>query len=321
MKNQSTEPTPKQKRFGLAGSFCWYCLSLLPIRLRWAVGSAIGTVLYWLVKSRRKVVLRNFELCFPEKPLAERKRLALGTFRNAGRGLLSWGFALFASQRRIDREVHWQGRDTLQGFCNLRRPVILLCPHFVSPMLTLRTIGAVTAVVSMYRPPRNPVFDMGYHCALTGIQSPYQWINRIYRKRGGHDVRMVSSLGNMRPFYQALQQATPFFYLPDQNANRPAHATFAPFFGVPAATFTSLTRFAKFADARIMLCHTVMSESPMRYEMHTELLPDGFISGDPQADAERLNQLIESLVRQAPDQYFWMHRRFGTRPQGEPPIY
>ena len=321
MAHRPTEPTLKQKIYALSGSLVWYCASLLPLRVRWLLGDALGTALYWLVAARRKVVKRNIELCFPEKPNSEQKRLARAVFRNAGRGILGWGFALFANPRRIQQEVRWLGRDSFQAFVKLKRPVILLCPHFVSPMLTLRTIGAVTPVVSMYRPPRNPLIDMGYHSALTGIESNNHLINRIYRKRGSHEIDMISSHGNMRPFYKALQRATPFFYLPDQNANKPNHATFAPFFGVPAATFTSLTRFAKFSNARIMLCHTVMSEKHRRYEMRTELLPEDFISGDPHADAVRLNQMLESLVRETPDQYFWLHKRFAGRPAGEPPIY
>ncbi len=321
MANHPTEPTPRHQAFGLIGSLFWYCTSMLPVNLRWTVGSALGAALYFVVHTRRRVVLRNFELCFPDKSTTERKQLARQTFRNAGRGILSWGFALFASQQRINKEVDWHGRDTFQALINLNRPVILLCPHFVTPMLTLRAIGALTPVVTMYRPPRNPLFDQGYHCALTGIESQNRWINRIYRKRGGHKIRMVPSRGNMRPFYKALVQGTPFFYLPDQNANDPAHATFAPFFGVPASTYTSLTRFAEFRDARIILCNTIMSNNRKHYEMRTELLPEDFISGDPQSDAERLNQLIESLVRESPDQYFWLHKRFGTRPPQEPSVY
>ncbi len=315
------EPTLKQKVFGLTGSFAWFGLSLLPLRLRWAVGSAIGAALYCTVGSRRRIVRRNLELCFPEKTVRQRKKLAMQTFQNAGRGFLSWGFALFAGQQRIEQEVDWQGRETFAAFVKRRQPVILLCPHFCAPMLTLRIIGTTTPAVSMYRPPRNPLFDAGYHCALTGIESGVGWLDRIYRKRSNHHIRMIPSRGSMRPFYKALDSGTPFFYLPDQNANRPAHATFAPFFGVPAATYTTLTRFARFRNARIILCHTVISEERRRYEMRTEFLPEDFISGDLQADAHRLNQLIESLVRQAPDQYFWLHRRFAARPQGEPPLY
>lgn len=321
MQHPPTEPTLKQRVFGLSGSLVWFCGSLLPVRAQWILGDAVGIVLYCLVRSRRKVVERNLELCFPEKSEVDRKHMARQTFRNSGRGLLSWGFALFASQRRVEKEVRWRGRDTFEAFIKLGRPVILLCPHFVTPMLTLRLIGNRTQVVSMYRPPRNPVFDMGYHCALTGIESNISWINRIYRKRGSHNIRMVSSRGEMRSIYKALDKAIPFFYLPDQNANKIQHATFAPFFGVAASTFTSLTRFAQFRNARIILCHTTMSSSRRRYEMHTELLPEDFISGDAQTDSERLNQSVERLVRQAPDQYFWIHKRFKTRPQGEPPIY
>ena len=156
---------------------------------------------------------------------------------------------------------------------------------------------------------------------MTGIESNYSWINRIYRKRTDHSVRFLSSRKNMRPFFRAMDKATPFFYLPDQNANKPSHATFAPLFGVAASTFTSLTRFAQYRNARVMVCHTVISADHKRYEMQTELLAEDFISGDQQQDAERLNQLIEKLILKTPDQYFWMHRRFATRPEGEPPLY
>ena len=316
-----TEPSLKHKAFGFVGSIFWISMSLLPLPIRWTVGSAIGSILYLLVGSRRRVVHRNLELCFPEKSKAERTQLAKQTFRNAGRGVFSWGFGLFASQRRIDREVEWKGRDSFQSFIKLKRPVILLCPHFTAPMLTYRTVGSVTPAVSIYRRPRNPIFDMGYHCALTGVESPFPWLNKIYQRRGNHYLRMIPSRGSMSPFYKALKSGTPFFYLPDQNGNRPPHITFAPFFGVSASTFTTLTRFSKFADARIFLCHTLMSDTRKCYEMRTELLPENFISGDSQADAERLNQLVESLVRENPDQYFWLHKRFSTRPEGEPSIY
>ncbi len=321
MATHRTEPTLSQQAFGLIGSGIWLGTSLLPLPLRWAVGSTLGWLLYYTMRARRRVVIRNLELCFPQKNAAQHKQLAMQTFRNTGKGFLTWGFAFFARQRRIDQEVKWQGKDTFQTFIQLRRPVILLCPHFCTLILTLRTLGAQVPIVSMYRPPRNPIMDMGFHCALTGIESNFNWLNWIYRRRGSHHIRMIPSRGNMRPFYQALESGTPFFYLPDQNANRPAHATFVPFFGVQASTYTSLTRFAQFRNARIILCHMVMSDQNKSYELQTELLPEDFISGDLRTDAEKLNQLIESLVRQNPDQYFWAHKRFATRPEGDAPIY
>ena len=321
MANPPTDITRKQKFFGLVGSVFWLVAGLSPQRIRGWLGDAIGLVLYATARSRRKIVARNLELCFPEQTAVARMKTTRKIFRNAGCGFLSWGFALFASEQRITQVVDWHGKETFEKFLKLKRPVILLCPHLVSPMLTLRMVGTVSPVVSMYRQPRNSIFDMGYHCALTGIKTNIKWLNRIYRQRGTHDIKMVPSQGSMRPFFRAMTNGVPFFYLPDLNANKPLHSTFAPFFGVQASTFTSLTRFAQFRNARIVLCYSIMSTKRKGYEMHTESLPHDFITGDQQVDAERLNEVVEKIVRRTPEQYFWLHRRFATRPEGEPPIY
>ncbi|MDE0309799.1 MAG: lysophospholipid acyltransferase family protein [Acidiferrobacterales bacterium] len=321
MDRHYTEPHLKHKFFGLFGSIFWYCSSKLPGRLRWHLGGVLGSALFVLHKDRKSVVMRNLELCFPEVSADERNRTALETFRYAGRGILSWGFALFARQRRIHKEVEWHGRETLNTHLGTGEPLILLCPHFVTPMLTLRSIGELSPVVAMYEPPKNPIFDMGYHCALTGIQSSFGWLNFLYRKRGEHEIRMCSSKGSMRPFFDAMKNGIPFFFLPDQNAKNLKHMVFAPFFGVPAATYTSMSRFIRFRMPRVFLCFSVIKDGGSGYELHTELLPEDFFVGDETEDAQRLNATVEKLIRRAPEQYFWLHRRFKARPAGEPPIY
>ena len=321
MGRRYTEPKLQDHIFGLIGTLFWYSAGLLPSKWRWHLGGVLGSLLYLLNSNRRNVVKRNLELCFPEMSQIDRDHVAMQVFRFAGRGLLSWGFALFASDDRIKKEISWHGRETLETYLDSGKPVILLCPHLVSPMLTLRAIGELTPVVSMYEPPRNPIFDQGYHCALNGNQTKYGWVNRLYRKRGRHSIQMISSLGSMRPFYKALDKGTPFFLLPDQNAKRPAHRVFVPFFGVNAATYTSLTRFVRYRNARVFLCFSVMNADGSGHELHTEQLPEEFISGDLEEDARRLNATIEKLVRRAPEQYFWLHKRFKTRPPGEPSIY
>ena len=225
-----TEPSLKHKAFGFVGSIFWISVSLLPLPIRWAVGSAIGSILYVLVGSRRRVVHRNLELCFPEKSKAERKQIARQTFRNAGRGVLSWGFGLFASQRRIDREVEWKGRDSFQSFIKLKRPVILLCPHFTAPMLTYRTIGSLTPAVSIYRRPRNPIFDMGYHCALTGVESPFPWLNKIYQRRGNHSLQDDSVAREHESFLQSPEVRYAVFLSTRSERQSSASHHVCPFF-------------------------------------------------------------------------------------------
>jgi len=321
MASRSTEPTVLQQCTGFAGSLLWYLSSLMPSRFRWVAGGTIGTILYYLHGERRRITQCNLELCFPEKSKSQCAQIALQSFQFAGRGVLSWGFAMFASDKRIRREVTWHGEETLNNYLKTKKSLILLCPHFVSPMLTLRSVGLLSPAVSMYKPPVNPIFDMGYHCALSGKKSKYRWLNWIYRKRSHNHIDMVSSSGKMLPFYRALKQGIPFFYLPDQNAKREAHRVFTPFFNVPAATYTSLTRFGQYTSARIFLCFSIMKPSAKGYELYTEQLAEDFITGDAEQDARRLNKTIETLVRRVPEQYFWLHRRFKTRPPGEPSVY
>ncbi len=321
MGRRSTKPSPKHQFFAFLASILWGACALMPQKPRWYVGSVLGKLLYWLAPKRREIVLRNLELCFPEQSEPARRQLASQVFRNAALGVLSWGLALFASDRRIEKEISWYGRETMEGFLETNQSVILLSPHFVAPLMLVRSIGLLTPLVAMYYPPVNPVIDMTYHCALEGRQSPYRWVNWMYAKRGKNSIQMRSSRGSMRPFYDALKHGLPFFYLPDQNAKIEAHTVFAPFFGIEAATYTALTRFAQYRNSRIILCYGLIRPDGKGFDLHTEMLPQNFVMGDVQKDAIRLNQMIENLVRRAPDQYFWLHRRFKTRPEGEAPIY
>ena len=321
MSRRSTKPDLDEHIIGFIGSLFWYPTSLLPPRIRWYIGGALGAVLYILASQRRKIVKRNLELCFPGQSRAQRNRTALETFRCAGRGLFSWGLGFFADTARIERELTWYGRETLEPYLQSRNPVILLCPHFVTPVLALRAIAELSPITCMYEAPVNPTFNLAYKRAMEGTKSPYGWLNRMYRNRATHPVKLVWSRASMRPVFEAMKKGEPFFYLPDQNAKREGHQVFAPFFGVQAATYSSLTRFVKYRNARIFLCFVIELQGGAGYEFHTRLLPQDFIRGNLEEDAARLNLEIENLVRRVPEQYFWLHRRFKTRPPGEPGIY
>ncbi len=294
---------------------------MLPPKIRWYIAIALGKFVFHLDRRQRKIVERNLELCYPEMPENDRKDLSSRAFRSAALGLFIWGFGLFASDKRLLREVSWHGRQTMEEFLKSNQPVVLLSPHFFSPLIVVRTMSLITPLVVMYKPPVNPIIDLAYHCAFEGRLTPYRWVNWLFKKRGKNVVKMRSSRGSMRPFFRALDQKIPFFYLPDQNPTSKSHTVFAPFFGVPAATYTSLTRFVQFRNARVFLCFGLFVKDGKGIEIHTELLPKNFITGDLEIDAIRLNKTIERLIRSAPEQYFWLYKRFKTRPEGEPPIY
>lgn len=312
--NKIKKPDLTQLITGFVGSVCWYCLSMLPGRLRWFSGCVIGSAMRQLSGHRRNVAKNNIELCFPELGDRQRSQLLRRSFMNAGAGTLSWGFALFASRERILNEVRWSGVEQLEELINAKQSIILVHPHFTTPMIAFRALTERFPVITIYKRPRNPVFDYGYKCAMENLGSPYRWLNRLYRHRSANTGAMIHNTSSMRPIYRALEAAVPFFYLPDQSAGGlRRRRVFAPFFGVSTSSYSAISKFAGFRNSRIMLCYCEQLPLGRGYEMHLKPLPEDFITGDSLEDVTRLNLEIENVVRQLPEQYFWMHQRFKHR--------
>ena len=123
----------------------------------------------------------------------------------------------------------------------------------------------------------------------------------------------------MRGLLRVIKQGIPFFYLPDQDAGR--RGLFVPFCGVAASTIPMLGRFAAMSGALVIPTFARYLPWGQGLELIFDPPLTPFPSGDPQADAARMNQVIEARIHTMPEQYFWVHRRFKTRPPGEPPIY
>ena len=299
---------------GFVGSLCWYCLSILPGRLRWFSGCMIGFAMRLLSKNRRNIAKNNIALCFPESSDRQRKQLLHRCFINAGAGTLSWGFALFASRQRILNEVRWLDAEQLEELINSNKSVILVHPHFVTPMIAFRALTERFPAITIYKRPRNPIFQYGYKRAMENYSSPYRWLNRLYRQRSANSGIMINATDSMRPIFRALENAVPFFYLPDQSAGRlKRRRVFAPFFGVPTSSYSAISKFAGFRNSHIFLCYCVQLPLGRGFEMHLKSLPENFITGDSLEDVTRLNLEIENVVRQFPEQYFWLHQRFKHR--------
>ncbi len=321
MSRYRTEPNLVQLAGGILGTLIWRFASTLPARFRWTLGRTLGFVIYLFAKSRRKVVRRNLELCFPNQSQQYRDSLAVECFRQAGCGILSWGFGLFANPEKIHQQVQWTGRETLDELISNKVSVIVLCPHFVSAMVALRALVEFTPAVAMYDAPMNPVFNLGYKIAMEGYQSKFKSLNWLYRHQAANPVTMLHFRHNPRPILKALDQAIPFFYLPDQNAKIKAQQVFAPFFGIQAATYGSLSKLARYRNSRIVMCCPLLLPKQRGFELHIALLPSDFLTGDVEQDAAKMNDAIEQLVKDVPEQYFWLHRRFKIRPEGEPDLY
>lgn len=287
----------------LAVGLLWL-LHWLPLPVLAVLGRFVGRVLYRLARSRRRIALRNLELCFPEMPVPEREALAKEHFQWLARSLLERSLLWYASEERLRRLIHVEG-DV--GFADRsERPVMFLVPHFMA----LDVVGVAEQlhvqrmVASIYQTQSDKVFDA---------------VVRRGRMRFGR-AELFSRKESAKPLMRCIKQGHAFFNLPDMDFGR-KDSTFIPFFGVPASTLLAPSRMAR---ALGMVVQPIIGE----------ILPGGqgyrvrflepwqhFPTEDAEADALAMNQWIESEIRRNPAQYLWVHKRFKTRPLGEPSLY
>ncbi len=285
----------------LALGLMWL-LRLLPQAVLAALGNAFGMLLYALAHERRRVCRINLERCLPQMAAPLRRSLARRHFRAIGRSLLERGILWWSARRRIERLVQVRDFEHLAS-AHAAGPVILLVPHFVGLDAGFSRLSCVQDLAWVYSRQKSAVMN---NALLAG------------RMRFGYQ-RSFSRQEGIRPALAALIGGLPLYYLPDMDFGG-RDAVFVDFFGVPAATITGLARLARLAKARVVPCVTRMLAGG-GYELRFYPAWDNFPGTDVRADARRMNAFIEERVREMPEQYFWTHKRFKTRPQGEPRWY
>lgn len=281
-----------------------WLLHWLPLGLQAAVGRGFGALLWRLGKSRRRVALRNLELCFPEKSADERQAIAREHFAWLGRSFLERGLLWYASPARLRRLIHVEGDVDLAERSD--RAVMWLVPHF----LALDVAGASSQlfqkrwVVSIYQTQTNAAMDRAI---------------RSGRLRFGQG-EVFSRSESAKPVLRALKQGHAFFNLPDMDFGA-RDAAFVPFFGVPAATLLAPSRMARAMNLQVQPVIAEMLPGGQGYRVRYLPAWQDFPTDDAAADAARMNRWIEEEIRRNPSQYLWVHKRFKTRPAGEPSLY
>ena len=279
-----------------------WLLHWLPLPILGRLGEAAGSLLFLLAGRRRRVSLINLRLCLPEVPTAQRRRLARQHFQAYARSILERGVLWWAPEARLRRLIRVEPRLPLQTL--RQHPTILLCPHFVSLDVAGVAVAMATPGCAMYAPQSNPLFD---HALRRG------------RSRF-HPVALVERAQGIRPILRAMREGLPFFMCPDMDFGL-RDSVFVPFFGVSAATLTASARIAGMTGARVI--PVTATYLPNYQGWHVRFFPawKNFPGPDPVAATRRMNQFIEQQIRQTPAEYFWVHRRFKTRPPGAPKVY
>jgi len=285
-----------------------WLLHWLPLPVLALLGRGLGGLLWRFGRSRRRITLRNLALCFPE--LSETQRMALGRehFGWLGRSFLERGLLWFASAERLQRLVRVTGNIKLAEQSRERGqgPVMWLLPHFVGlewtgPALML---NQTNPGVDVYQRQSNPVFDKQM---LAG------------RSRFGKTA-FVDRHDGIRPVLRLIKQGYAFLNAPDMDFGEKDSA-FVPFFGVPACTLLAPSRLARTMSMVVQPLVVTMLPGGRGYEVEAGEPLQGYPSDDALADAAKLHAWLEARIREHPAQYLWAHKRFKTRPPGEPSLY
>lgn len=281
-----------------------WALHWLPMPLLARIGEGLGLALQRLAGRRRHIVEVNLQLCFPSLSEPERARLAAAHFRALGRSLLERGIAWWASPARLARLVKVDGLDAVRAMKAEGRPVVLLAPHFVGLDVGGTRMAMELDSVSIYARQKDPVVD--------------RWLYHGRTRFG--DQQLLSRSDGARATVKAMKSGRVFYYLPDMDYGR-RDSIFVPFFGVPAATITGLSRLTRLAGAIVVPCVTRMLPDRSGYRVELGPAWTAFPSDDIVADTARMNAWLECVIETMPEQYYWVHRRFKTRPEGEPGFY
>ena len=277
-------------------------LSMLPYRWQLAFGRQCGRLLHGLLTNRRDIVRINLAVCFPQQSSAERNQVALHCFESMGMGVLEIAMAWWAKDPRAYCECTIKGLEHIHEALRLGRGVLLCGAHLHAAELAGRFMALEQPVAIVYRPQNDVVAEtVANRCR-----------SRYYSELIQHR--------DMRGILRALAKNQVVWYAPDIDAGS-KRSVFAPFFGVQAASLTATSRLAKVSGAAVVPCFYYRRADRSGYDIEVGKALDHFPSGDMVSDAARINRLIEGAVLRVPEQYFWQHRRFKSRPPGEPSIY
>ena len=307
-----TDPSPPPFRAALLAPRLWpawlglgliWLIARLPFRPLYALGRLFGALTVHLRGERRLVAQRNLELCLPELDTTARACLLRATLADLGMMFSEFALAWMGSDRAIARvPCVIDGLEHLQACRERGQGVLMVGAHFSHLELCARLVSQRIRIAGMYRIMDNPAF---------------QW--SVLRARLRYAAAMFAK-DELRASVKYLKRGGTLWYAPDQDM-RGKDAVFVPFFGVPAATITATHHLARLSGAAVIPFFHRRREDGRGYVVRLEAPLQNFPTTDVTQDTARVNVAIERMVREAPAQYLWVHKRFKSRPPGTPPIY
>jgi KDO2-lipid IV(A) lauroyltransferase len=281
-------------------SLC-YVLTYMPYPLQRGAAWLLGMCIVLILPRRAAIMRRNLMRCFPEYSVQQRESLFRANRWNMGQGVIESAMALMRSDQYIRQRISVKGFDVLRDYYAKQEAVILLMPHATHMMLLVRICALLLPVCLLRRRQNNPVLD-----------------DITVRKCHRYLVDMCTQ-SDTRKVLKLLRQKQVMMVLPDHDLG-PKRSVFAPFFGIQTATITAVSKMAGFADAKVVVAHATRDETGHYHVVFADITAQ-ITRANLQQDAATINAAFEAWIRQHPSQYYWCHRRFKTRPIGEPKFY
>lgn len=276
--------------------------ALLPFRVQLACGRALGRLAWLVMRSQRRIVRRNLELCLPQLPAEERERLVRRHFESLGIGLFETANAWWLPDEVMRRRGRVEGVEHLERALEGGKGALLLGAHFTTTETAVRFLAMFLPLNVMYRPSRNEL------------------LAEFLRRNRSRRLRRAIPRDDIRTLVTALKANECVWYAPDQSYRKKG-AQMVPLFDIPAATNVATSRLARMTGAAVL--PYFVERLPGTAGYRAVILPalEDFPGDSPLEDAERINRSIEEYARRVPDQYLWIHRRFKSVDPAAPDLY
>lgn len=277
-------------------------IAALPFRAKLFAGKFFGLLAYRLAKKRRHITETNIRICFPELDNDQQIQLVRDVFIQNGIGFFEIAWSWWAQPQEIEGRYTIENLDLLHEAQADGSGVLLVGAHFVHLDLCGAMLIQHAKINPIYRRNNDPVFE------------------KIITKGRKRNFPLVMERSNMKAITRELRAGTALWYAPDQDFNH-RQSVFAPFFGQQASTLTATARLSKLGKAKVLGLFHYRDPNTHHYRIVFKPIDSTFPTGDDVQDATLVNQMIEAAIREEPAQYMWVHRRFKTRPPGEPAVY
>lgn len=280
----------------------------LPRPLARAVAISLAWLIYLLHGRLRRVGMRNLELAFPGKSPSQRRKILRGTFTSLGRQLAEVCLFPRYTPGNVSRVIVYDGFENYERAHSRGKGVLYLTAH----------LGAWELSAFAHSLQGHPL-----KIVMRGLDNPYL-DSLIQRYRTMHGNSVVDKDNFVRGLLAAMKAGETVGLLMDTNMT-PPQGVFVKFFGIPACTASGLARIALRTDAAVVPGFTVwdpvLRKYRLRFEPAVKLVRTQDEEAAVVANTALFTKVIEDCVRRYPDQWLWVHRRWKTRPAGEPPLY